>query len=110
MQCNFEGLFNLILWFVLSILALIIGGTGLRHPDRVRYWFEWLHWKQTQWFLGLPPDQLTAPRKSMEENLAQYPKWAKVILQIFFGCMLILGVIFFISGSALLLQFLRNCL
>lgn len=109
MQCNLGGLFDLILWFVLSTLALVIGGAGLRQPTQVWYWFEWLHWKQPQWFLGIPPEQLSAPRESMEKALAQYPKGAKLI-QIICGCMTIIGAIFIILWGVLLLRFLRNCL
>ncbi len=109
MQCNFSGLFDLILWLVLSAASLLIGITGLREPARVWYWFEWLHWKQTLWYLGIPPDQLADPKTSVEKGLVQYPQSVK-ILRVVCGCMAIVGIIFLASWVALLLEFLSDCL
>lgn len=109
MRCDFGGLCDLIQWLILTILSLVVGLTGLRQPGQVWYWFEWLYWKQTQWFLAIPPEKLKDPRESVKEGLAKYPEGAKLI-QIICGCMTVLGAIFLIAWVAFLLEFIRNCL
>ena len=111
MRCDLIDLFDFALGLILSILFLVIGGTGLRQPGRVRYWFEWLHWKQTQWFLGIPPDQLEEPKKISEEekNLSRYPIGARIVLGGLFGGMMVMGVVFLIILFVYAIEFLSSC-
>lgn len=111
MRCDLGNFFDLLLILILSSMSLIIGGTGLREPGRVRYWFEWLYWKQTQWFLGIPPAQLEGPKEVSEEekSLARYPIGARIILGGLFGTMMFLGLVFLVLWFTLLIQFLSNC-
>jgi hypothetical protein len=52
MECHARTFGNLIFGLVLSILFILLGFVGLYDPIQLWYWYECLHWKQTQWFLA----------------------------------------------------------
>jgi hypothetical protein len=108
MECHAGTFGNLIFGLVLSILFVLLGFVGLHDLIRLWYWFEWLHWKQTQWFFGFSKEVLKDPQENVHQGVSQYP-WSVKLIRGISGYLFIFGSISLIIMIYLIVKFFLDC-